>query len=402
MACPQIITGDQFVSRVLGHIDCQSRYLGSYGYEALSEPGSLAAMTMTGLLTLFVALWGVRLLFGPTPGARDITYDVLKVGIVLTLAFSWPAFRTVVHDVVIDAPGEIAVSLANPALETDGSRFVQRLQRVDNALVDLTDVGTGRGSAQSLEGDPTEYRYGNSALRDENALGWSRLVFLSGMFGSLALLRLMAGLLLALAPLAAGLLLFEATRGLFAGWLRGLVLTLVGSVGVTVVMAVELAVLEPWLRDALQVRGLGYAASSAPIELFAMTLSFAIVQFGMIWFLGKVAFMRGWIVFPPLPSLRPETASNLAQASPAAPQAASRLGRAQRISEQVETRMEYERSRLVQVQGPAARSSGGSGSANGTYSERQPSLGSTRRLGNAGRRTGQAASLSAQKRDSTT
>ena len=41
MACPAIITGDRFVSRLIEHIDCQSRYLGSYGYEALGQPGTL-------------------------------------------------------------------------------------------------------------------------------------------------------------------------------------------------------------------------------------------------------------------------------------------------------------------------------------------------------------------------
>ena len=94
MACPAIITGDQFLSRTLAHIDCQAQLLGSYGYAALGEPGGAASTFMAGMLTLFVALYGVRLLFGPTPGARDVVLDAVKVGIVLALAFSWPIFRT--------------------------------------------------------------------------------------------------------------------------------------------------------------------------------------------------------------------------------------------------------------------------------------------------------------------
>ena len=101
MACPAIITGDQFLLRVIGHIDCQAQVLGSYGYQALGQPGSPASTLMAGLLTLFVALFGIRLLFGPPPGARDTVFDVIKIGLVLTLAFSWPAFRTVIHDVVL-------------------------------------------------------------------------------------------------------------------------------------------------------------------------------------------------------------------------------------------------------------------------------------------------------------
>lgn len=402
MACPEIITGDQFVTRVLTHIDCQSRYLGSYGYEALGEPGSIAATVMTGLLTLFVALWGVRLLFGPMTGARDVTYDVIKIGIVLTLAFSWPAFRTVIHDVVLDGPAEIASTLTNPGLGSTANGFVERLQNVDNAVVQLTDLGTGRNSGQLLEEGTAQYRYAGTGLQDESALGWSRLIYLSGMFGSLGLLRLIAGILLAIAPLAAGLLLFETTRGIFAGWLRGLVLALLGSVGVTVVIAVELAILEPWLRDALLVRSQGYAVTSAPIELFAMTLAFALVQLGAIWLLAKVAFMNGWPTIPALPSAQGEKKAfaSIPVANVAGPDPA--VSRARRISEQVETRVELERNRFLQLEGAGGRNSMPSDSDAQAYTDRPTRLGASSRLGGGGRRTGHAASLSARRRDSTT
>ena len=77
MNCPAILTGDQFLTRVLGHIDCQAAFLGSYGWQALGQPSSVTATIMTGLLTLFVALFGVRLLFGPAPGARDLYQPAL-------------------------------------------------------------------------------------------------------------------------------------------------------------------------------------------------------------------------------------------------------------------------------------------------------------------------------------
>ena len=291
MACPQIITGERFVTRILTHMDCQAQYLGSYGYQSLAEPGSLASVILTGLLTLFIALWGLRLLFGPQATMRDFVMDGLKVGVVLTLALSWPAFRTVVHDVVIHGPAEIAASLSTPGLAASGAGFVERLQGIDSAMVSLTDVGTGRRSGQFVDGGEAGASFQGSALEDESALGWSRLSFLAGLIGSLALLRIVAGLLLALTPVAAGLLLFDATKGLFAGWLRGLVLAVLAATGSAVVIGVELAILEPWLADALRLRQLGYATPSAPIELLAISVAFAIVQFAIIWLLGKTAFM---------------------------------------------------------------------------------------------------------------
>lgn len=295
MACPTIVTGDRFLIRVLDHIDCQAQLLGSYGYQALGQPGSMASTVVTGLLTLFIALFGLRLLFGPGPSGRDVVYDVLKIGIVLTLAFSWPAFRTVIHDVVLKGPAEIAATVApSTSLPDTANGFTERLQRADIAMVRLTEAGAGRNAAAFIDSEAPGGTFAGSALDDDSAFGWARLVYLSGIIGSLALLRIVAGLLLALAPLAAGLLLFPATRGLFSGWLKGLVLAMTGSIGISIMLAVELAVIEPWLADALRVRGLGYATPSAPIELFALVLAFALAQLGVIWLLAKIAFTRGW------------------------------------------------------------------------------------------------------------
>ncbi len=405
MACPQILTGTQFVTRMVTHIDCQARYLGSYGYEALGQPGSLAATAMTGLLTLFIAVWGFRLLFGQTPQGRDVVGDVLKLGIVLTLAFSWPAFRTVVHDLALDGPAEIAASLSNPGMSTSGGGFVERLQGVDNGLLALIDQGTGRWSDQLVEGQAGNASFAGTALQDDAALGWARLIYLAGLIGSLGLLRLVAGLLLALAPLAAGMLLFEATRGLFAGWLRGLVLTLLGSVGVTVVLAVELAVLEPFLRDALYVRGSGYAAPSAPIELFAMMAGFALVQLLTIWLLAKVAFTRGWADRLRLPDVLGGGVAQPVLVGGEPRTAPGFTNRAERIAEQVENRMSFEQNRVLRLPAPAGNAGGrgATGAAGGTsasISGRETARSQPpERLGNSYRRNTHSRSLSSRRRD---
>lgn len=341
MACPAIITGDRFLTRTIEHIDCQAQLLGSYGYQALGEPGSVAATTMAGLLTLFVALFGVRLLFGPGPGARDVVYDVLRIGIVLTLAFSWPAFRTVVHDVVLKAPAEIAASIGTPGLPDTGSGFVARLQGVDDAMASLTERGTGRNTGAFIDAEAPGGTFASTALEDESGFAWARVLWLSGVIGTLALMRLLAGLLLALAPLAAALLLFEQTRGLFSGWLRGLVLATIGALGATVVLAVEVAVLEPWLADAVRVRALGYAIPSAPTELVAMTLAFAAVQAGMLYLLSRVAFTRGW---PTIPVSAADSAGLAIAGAPrmAGPIEITGQSRAQRISDSVELQLRRE------------------------------------------------------------
>ncbi|WP_133366467.1 type IV secretion system protein [Qipengyuania sediminis] len=340
-ACPTIVTGDQFLTRIITNIDCQTQLVGTLGWQALAQPGALATTLMAGLLTLFVALFGIRLLFGPTPGARDVVLKVLRIGIVLTLAFSWPAFRALIHDVVISGPGEIAAQITTPVRGEDGMGFLAQLQAADNAILRLTEAGTGRQTGAFIDREAAGGTFRGTALQDETGFGNARLIWLAGLIGAFALLRLVAGLLLALGPLAAGLLLFEPTRGLFSGWLRGLVLALIGTIGVTLVLAVELGVLLPWLTDALRVRSLGYATPAAPTELFAMTLAFTVVQFAMIAILARVAFTRGWLSIPRLASERVD-AEMILPAVAAVPTMVFAESRAQRIADAMEIQLRRE------------------------------------------------------------
>jgi len=299
MACQRVTTGQQFLAETLGHLDCQAQSLGSFGFTALAEPGSPASFVLTALLTLFIAIFALRLLFAGDVGRGDIVGGVLKIGIAATLALSWPAFRTLAYDTVLKGPAEIAGAMTNPNLPDMRTGFVQRLQIIDTGITALTTMGTGRRSG-SLELEGREDAFRAIALQDESGWGYARTLYLGSTIGSLAILRVTGGLLLAAAPLFAGLLLFGFSRGLFAGWLRGLVLVALGSLGITLLLAVQVAVLEPWLADAINRRNLGYAAPNAPTELLAMTLGFALAAAGMLFLLAKVAFQNGWPAIAPL------------------------------------------------------------------------------------------------------
>lgn len=397
-ACPAIYTGDRFLTRIVTNIDCQAQLVGSLGWQALGEPGSLAATLMASLLTLFIALFGIRLLFGPAVGARDVVLEVLKIGIVLTLAFSWPAFRTVIHDVVVAGPGEIAAAVTTPLRDDEGTGFIAQLQAVDDAMLRLTEAGTGRQTGAFIDAGAAGGTFRGQALQDETGFANSRLVWLAGIIGVFALLRLVAGLLLALGPLAAGMLLFQPTRWLFSGWLRGLVLALIGMVGVTLVLAVELGVLLPWLTDALRVRSLGYAIPSAPTELFAMSLGFTIVQFAMIWLLAKVSFTRGWVSLPAFLHLREAPPVS---AIPVTATGSARVfaeSRAQRIADAMEIQLCREegggsaRTQIRALTGP----DGGRGFVDGSQASQ---IVAQERLGSSWRRTSQRSSVASRRRD---
>ena len=276
MACPVVHTGQDFLASALAHIDCQAETIGAYGFGALASPGSPVSLALTSLLTIFIALFGIRLLLGYPMGTRDIIGDVLKVGIVLTLATSWPAWRIVGYDLIIHGPAQIAQVIGGGAgLPGSAGDMAARLQNVDRGLAALNAFGSGRlGVAQG----------------DWFQLGFARSAFLVGTLGPLALVRLTAGFLLAVAPLMAGLLLFGITRGIFEGWGRALVMTFLAAILLSVIYGVELALLEPWLQDALQQRAMDRQILDAPVEILVATLSFAIVSLAAVFLVARLAF----------------------------------------------------------------------------------------------------------------
>ena len=344
--CPGLSTGEAFLSTLLRHIDCQAQTIGVDGYQALADPGSPFALALTGVLTIFVALFGLRMMLGQTPTIRDGVMAVVKIGVVLTIAASWPAYRTVVYDVVVQGPAQIrgAIGRAAGLPGADGD-LINRLQAADASIIRLTNFGTGRDDLAVLPSANPNEPAQRTPIADNPAMGWARVFFLSSTIAAFAAVRLTAGLLLALAPLFAGLLLFDMARGLFVGWLRALTFALLASVATTIVLGVQLALLEPWLAQVIQVRQSNALAAAAPIELLVICLAFALALFGSIGILLRLAFTvhvptaRSEMKETPAPSpaprepqpvLTPPAQTESEHASPRAQAVASALMAAQR------------------------------------------------------------------------
>jgi len=296
--CPSPPSDGAFVRRILDFVDCQAQAIGAGGYQALSAPGSTSSLMLTGLLTLFVALIGYRMLFGQTPSVRDGVLALVKVGIVLALATSWNAYRTLIYEVAMHGPAELAGDIGRPAaLPGSTGGLVERLAIADREFELLEIEGTGRMIAPPAQpGRPGGLPVTTPGATPEMfpgfdswALGWSRIAYLTGALGSLALVRLLAGILLALGPLFIAFVLFDSTRGLFEGWLRVLGGAALGALGIAVVLGVELALLEPWLADLLTRRYALQPIPGAAAELFVATLLFTLAALGVLYGSARVA-----------------------------------------------------------------------------------------------------------------
>ncbi len=291
MACSNISTGGAFLEETLSHIDCQAQAIGNLGFLGLGAPGSPYSLLLTSLLTVFIALFGFRLLLGYDTQPRDVVTGILKIGIVLLLATSWPAYQILVYNTVIHGPTEAANIIARAAqLPGADGVLASRLQSVDSAILDLTALGSGRLQPVVNSAATDTVQFSQIAVGDNFALGFGRITYLAGIIGSLGLLRIAGGILLAMAPIFAGFLLFDATRGLFAGWLKGLVMIALSSLGVSLGLSVQLALLEPWLAGALNLRTSNAAVPAAPSELLAINAAFSLVYFAIIAIMARVAF----------------------------------------------------------------------------------------------------------------
>lgn len=279
-ACAIPPQSDGFIGSMTHFVDCQAELLGSGAYQALGAPGSTLAVVLTGFLTIFIALIGYNLLLGRGPTLRTGVLAMVKIGAVLALATSWPAYKTLVYDLVTQGPAEIVGDLGRPTSipGSDGS-LVGRLDLADGALVQLAVLGAGDPVIASQD-----YRVPPPPFGGFNAfaLGGSRILFLLTAIAGLVTIRVIAALMLALGPFFIAFMLFDGTRSLFEGWVRVLAGAAIGAVGAALALGVEVALVEPWLAGILVRRAAGEALPSVPTELVVVTLFFAITIIAVI------------------------------------------------------------------------------------------------------------------------
>ena len=256
------------VSDLLANTDCQASSLVERGYSALSTPGAATAAVLTSLMVIAVALYGYRLLLGKGLTLSDVTGLAIRLGVVLLLAASWSSFQALAYDVFARAPSRIAselvVAIDSPA-PLDGVQSA--LDRIEQGNVGWR---TRAGIASPLVG---------GAPTAAMALNVSSFLLTLSTVGLLVVSRILIALLLAITPVMAGFLLFDATRGLLEGWLRALTGAALVPLFVLILCAIELAILSPLIDHMLadQAGGRFELDTVTPVALVVIVFSIAIV-----------------------------------------------------------------------------------------------------------------------------
>jgi type IV secretion system protein VirB6 len=289
--CSSFPSPESFAPSLLTFLDCQAQAIGAGGYAALAASGSPASVLLTGMVTLLIALLGYRMLLGHTPTVREGVLTFVKIGLVLMLAMSWPAYQILVYDIILRAPAELATTIGGAAsLPGSSGGMVERIDGVDQALKILAIEGVGPVPL-GPDGQPTMPSVPPQPFIgfDSFAIGFARVIFLVATIASFAVVRIVAGLLLALAPLFAAFLLFDGTRGLFAGWLKALIGSALGSLAIAITLGVTLAFLEPWLATLLARRGAGLDIIGAPAQLLTAVTIFGLALAAALFIVSRLA-----------------------------------------------------------------------------------------------------------------
>lgn len=314
--------------RLAEYVDCQARALGENGFQALAG-GPVAASLLSGLVTIFVALIGYRLMLGRTPGLSDGVGWAVRLGLVLALVTSWPAFQTLVYRVAVDAPGELA-GVFLPAAGLPSENLDVRIQQAydtmrlgstpeqpragDRAVQapDFTQPGQPQAPGQPA-GQPQKSSLGQPPLPQTASL------FVISTSGVSAAFRIAIGFLLAIGPLAIMALLFDATLGLFSGWVRALVSAACGALAATIVTALDLVLIESELANLQAYSAGGIAQIIDPQALTTIVLLFAIVMLIATLSAARVggAFRLTLSSMPGLPEIQRPATSSPPQSVPA-------------------------------------------------------------------------------------
>jgi len=203
-ALEQIGTG---VGAALMAVDCASTQMTAAAFGSLFAPGGGLELALTILLTLYVGFFGVSLMLGRSNlSLRALVPRMVTIGVILAFATSWIAFRSVVWNLFIATPDYLATLLTR----SDGSATLAFAGKLDVVFQAVQQASAGQENFE--------------AFSPPGLMWLGAILLLLGTVGILVTARIALALLVALGPIFVVLALFDGTRGLFAGWLKGLVM----------------------------------------------------------------------------------------------------------------------------------------------------------------------------------
>lgn len=274
------------VAPALRAVDCLANETTAAAFGRLFGGNGALVPALTILLTLYIAFFAVSLLTGRSRiGISALTPRMLTLGMVLTFATSWIAYQSVVWNLAVGAPDQIASVLTG----IKGSATQIFADRIDMIFAAISEVATESGqSAQGAGAGAT-----SGSFTPANVMWLGALLLLLGTVGILVTARIALAVLVAVGPVFVVFALFSGTRGLTAGWLRAVVLTAVTPLFVVVGGGIVMELLVPIVAALRSPEGA--LDGRAAMALFLV----AAVHVALMAMITRVtgSMVNGWQVF---------------------------------------------------------------------------------------------------------
>jgi type IV secretion system protein VirB6 len=326
MSACEVLTAEASggVAPALRAVDClagdtvASAFARLFGSGTQGGGALLPALTIG--LTLYIAFFAISLLTGRSRlGLSALTPRALTLGLVLTFATSWVAYSEVVWNLATGAPDEVA-SVLTGSRGSATQIFADRVDMVFAAIADAARNSQGQAAgeaageaaggaapqaaAQAQQGAQVAAASAGAAAQGSftpaNLMWLGALLLLLGTVGVLVTARIALAVLMAVGPVFVVFALFNGTRGLFVGWLRGMVMTSLVPLFVVVGGGVVLELLVPVVAS-LRDPALGPEAMGAGVDGRAALALFVIacVHVALMVMVMKVAgtMVAAWRVF---------------------------------------------------------------------------------------------------------
>lgn len=295
------------VAAALHGVDCVAAEMTGEAFGRLFAPGGALGPALSILLALFIALFAIGLFLGRTNlSVRSLVPRMITLGLVLTFATSWIAYQAVVWNLAVATPDYLASTLTGDA----GSATTTFANKIDIVFAAIEEATKAQGG-QSPD---------ISAFSPEGMLWLGAMLLLLGTVGVLVTARIGLAVLVALGPIFVVMALFNGTRGLFTGWLKGVVMLALTPLFAVLGGSVMLELAVPVLSSLTQMPG---QIDARPAMAFFMI---GAVHVALMIMVLKVSatMVSGWRVFGLVPEKgadgATQTVYTIPQANGAAPQ----------------------------------------------------------------------------------
>ncbi|MEQ5788900.1 type IV secretion system protein [Erythrobacter sp. NFXS35] len=286
------------VSAALSAVDCIASGMSEQAFNRLFGTEGQLTFALTLMLVLYVGFFAISLMLGRSNlGVRALLPKVITLGLVMGFATSFVAFSTIFYNIFIGGPDQVAGILTGISGESATAVFAQKLDVVFLAI-------------QQASGPTTDI----NAFSPPGMMWLGAMLLLLGTVGLLVAARIALALLLALGPIFVVLALFEGTRGLFTGWLKGLTMMALAPLFAVLGGSIMLELAVPILAALVAVPG--QIDQQAAMAFFLV----GAVHMALMFMALKVAgtMVSGWQVFGLVPDKDHGRGSDSARAAPVA------------------------------------------------------------------------------------